>query len=64
VLELTLRPPPQGKSFNEMLALTDELGFVPFDDVGGWRSPRNGALEQKDFVFVRKDFALIENQLA
>jgi FkbM family methyltransferase len=64
VLELTLRPPPQGKSFNEMLALTDELGFVPFDDVGSWRSPKNGILEQKDFLFVRKDFGFIENQLA
>jgi FkbM family methyltransferase len=59
ILELTMtREHPEAKTFVEMLNLMDALGFRPFDDVGGWRSPRTGFLEQKDFVFCRKDLDL------
>lgn len=59
VLELTLEPAhPDAKNLVEMLAIVRDLGFRPFDDVGGWRAPDTGFLEQKDLVFVRRDFDL------
>lgn len=59
VLELTLDPAhPNAKNMVDMLAIVDDLGFRPFDDVGGWRAPDTGFLEQKDLVFVRRDFDL------
>ena len=59
VLELTLAPPQStAKNLVEMLSIADAMGFRPFDDVGGWRAPSTGFLEQKDLVFVRRDFDL------
>ncbi len=55
LLELTLkRLAPEAKVFSEMLELLDSLGFRYFDECGGWRSPRDGRLEQKDVLFLRK----------
>ena len=57
MLELTLkRAVPTAYVFSEMVALMDGFGFVPFDDVGGWRSPLTGFLEQKDVLFARANF--------
>ncbi len=54
VLELTLeRVHPEMKTFQEMINLMSDLGFRYFDDVGEWRTPATGLLEQKDAVFVR-----------
>lgn len=51
VLELTLkRGAPEAKTFLEMINDLECLGLSYFDDVGGWRCPRTGALEQKDVV--------------
>ncbi len=55
LLELTLkRLAPEAKVFSEMLELLDSLGFRYFDECGGWRSPQDGILEQKDVLFLRK----------
>ena len=54
VLELTLaRATPEARTMPEMIATMAELGFEYFDDVGGWRHPLTGRLEQKDVMFVR-----------
>lgn len=58
ILELTLmRVHPQAKTMLEMCNRMDELGFRVFDQVGGWRVPATGELEQIDLVFVRKGLA-------
>ena len=58
LLELTFDPPvAEAKNFVEMMNLMDGLGFRPFDDVGGWRSPQSGFSDQKDVLFVRHDFS-------
>lgn len=55
MLELTLeRLAPQAKVFREMLELMSGYGFDYFDEVGEWRHPGTGRLEQKDVLFVRK----------
>jgi len=55
ILELTIhRIVPSAKTLTEMLGVMDELGFALYDDVGGWRSPYSGRLDQKDLLFVRK----------
>lgn len=54
VLELTLqREHPQAKTYREMLDLMEQLGYELLDETDGWRSPKDGRLEQKDSVFVR-----------
>ena len=54
-IELTLeRVHPEMKTFSEMTNLMTALGFRYFDDVGGWRTPATGLLEQKDVLFVRQ----------
>jgi FkbM family methyltransferase len=54
-LELTLdRAHPEAKTFEEMIALMSLLGFRYFDDVGDWRTPSSGMLEQKDALFIRR----------
>jgi FkbM family methyltransferase len=59
VAELTLEPDhADAKDFTEMIVLIDKLGFRLFDDAGGWRFPDSGFLDQKDFVFVRKGWAI------
>jgi FkbM family methyltransferase len=56
VMEITLARVPEGaKNLLEMLNLMDGLGFRYFDDGGEWRSPFDGALEQKDVLLVRKE---------
>ncbi|MBW4604813.1 MAG: FkbM family methyltransferase [Calothrix sp. FI2-JRJ7] len=56
ILELTLiRMQAEAKTFLEMLDMMDKLGFRYYDDVGEWRSPVDGFLEQKDGLFVRKE---------
>ncbi len=53
-IELTLeRVHPEMKTFQEMINLMSDLGFRYFDDVGEWRTPATGLLEQKDALFVR-----------
>ncbi len=54
VLELTLqREHPQAKTYREMLDLMERMGYELLDETEGWRSPKDGRLEQKDSVFVR-----------
>lgn len=58
LLELTFAPPVEtARDFTQMVNLMDSYGFRPFDDIGGWRSPKTGFSDQKDFMFVRKDFS-------
>jgi FkbM family methyltransferase len=55
VLEITLAPPFEGaKGLLEMISLMERIGFRYSDDVGEWRSPVDGRLEQKDILFVRQ----------
>jgi FkbM family methyltransferase len=55
LLELTLyRANERARTFAEMINLMSELGFDYYDDVGEWRSPINGRLEQRDALFVRR----------
>ena len=55
LLELTLyRANERARTFAEMVNLMSELGFDYYDDVGEWRSPLNGRLEQRDALFVRR----------
>jgi FkbM family methyltransferase len=44
----------ESKSFDEMYSIISALGFRYFDDVGEWRSPKDGRLLQKDVLFVRE----------
>jgi len=54
VLELSLvKYAPEAKVFTEMLTIMENLGFRYYDEAGGWRSPINGALLQKDVIFLR-----------
>ena len=54
ILELTLvRVVAGARTLPEMIALMTDLGFDYYDDVGSWRNPRSGRLEQKDVMFVR-----------
>ena len=56
ILELTIeREHPDAKTYREMLDLMDQLGYRLVDETEGWRTPKNGVLEQKDSVFVRRD---------
>ena len=56
ILELTIqREHPDAKTYREMLDLVDDLGYQLVDETDGWRSPRNGILEQKDSIFVRRE---------
>lgn len=58
VLELTLqRCVPEARTFLEMVLQMEQAGFRYFDDIGGWRNPVTGSLEQKDVVFVNKTIA-------
>jgi hypothetical protein len=36
-----------------MLNVMHDLGFRYYDDAGHWRAPEDGALQEKDAVFVR-----------
>ena len=55
VLELTLVRVHGGtKTLLEMCNRMNALGFRIFDQVGNWRVPTSGELEQLDVVFVRK----------
>lgn len=55
LLELSLvRFAPEAKVFGEMLDLMESLGFRYFDECGGWRSPQDGRILQKDVLFLRK----------
>lgn len=59
ILELTLTAVPDGaKGLLEMLETMDALGFRVFDQVGDWRNPTTGVLEQMDIAFVRKELKL------
>ncbi|MGL4637684.1 MAG: FkbM family methyltransferase [Beijerinckiaceae bacterium] len=61
ILELTLaRVHPSARTLLEMSNRMMELGFRMFDQVGGWRVPTSGELEQLDVVFVREG---LENTL-
>jgi FkbM family methyltransferase len=56
ILELTLhRAHGQAKTYLEMLAMMDQLGYEVIDEREGWRDPKTGILKQKDTVFVRKE---------
>ncbi len=56
ILELTLRSgPPGSKTLIEMIHLMEALGFHYFDDVGEWRCPIDGTLQQKDILFMRQE---------
>jgi FkbM family methyltransferase len=59
LLELTLRKSAEGaKTMLEMVDMLTRQGYVYADDVGCWRNPVTGLLEQKDVLFVREEFAL------
>lgn len=52
-LELTLkRALPEARTFLEMVQDLECRGFHYLDDIGDWRSPQSGALEQKDVIFA------------
>ena len=56
ILELTLHETAPGtKAFTEMVQIMGDLNFIPFDEVGEWRSPQTGFLQQKDVMFGRRD---------
>ena len=58
VIELTLmRGVPEARTFLEMIVQLENDGFQYFDDVGDWRNPVSGLLEQKDVIFVNKEIA-------
>src|SRR5262249_48110297 len=40
--------------FHEMCALIKGLGFRYYEDAGGWRSPIDGTMLQKDVFFFRE----------
>jgi FkbM family methyltransferase len=40
--------------FHEMCTLIKGLGFRYYEDMGGWRSPMDGTLLQKDVLFVKE----------
>lgn len=42
------------KDLLEMLEIMNDIGFRYFDDIGEWRTPKEGILFQKDIVFARK----------
>jgi len=46
---------PQARLFPEMYEFIRSLGFRYYEDAGGWRSPVNGTLLQKDVLFVREN---------
>ncbi len=59
ILELSLvRYASQSMLFIDMCELLRDLGFRYYEDVGGWRSPVDGTLLQKDVVFVRNTLGL------
>jgi FkbM family methyltransferase len=61
VVELSLiRYDKQAKILSEMMQLIEGLGYRYYDDVGCWRSPKDGTLLQKDIVFLRKDLLVPE----
>lgn len=68
ILELTIaREHPEAKTYREMLDLMDSIGYELVDEMEGWRSPKDGRLEQKDAVFVRKaasNIAFVPNRAA
>ena len=37
---------------------SDELGFRYYDETGGWRSPSDGTLLQKEVAFIRSDLLI------
>jgi len=55
-----VRYDPQARVFLEMLQLLDQLGFRYYDETGGWRSPVDGTLLQKEVLFVRRNILLPE----
>ncbi|MBJ7900792.1 MAG: FkbM family methyltransferase [Cyanobacteria bacterium RI_101] len=55
-----IRYDEQALVFLEMLNLLDRLGFRYYDETGGWRSPIDGTLLQKEVVFIRKDLLVPE----
>jgi FkbM family methyltransferase len=55
VLELTLkRAIPEARTFLEMINDMESRGFHYLDDIGDWRSPITGQLEQKDIILCSK----------
>jgi len=64
ILELTLfRTHAQAKTLLEIANRMNTLGFRILDQVGGWRIPSTGEMEQLDVAFVRKDFALFSQDV-
>ncbi len=58
VMELTLqRCVPEARTFLEMVVQMEQAGFQYFDDIGDWRNPVTGILEQKDVLFINKKTA-------
>jgi len=54
VVELSLvQYDSDAKTLADMVGMISNLGFRYYDDAGEWRSPVDGALLQKDIVFVR-----------
>lgn len=55
VVELSLvQYDADARTLAEMVGMISDLGFRYYDDAGEWRSPVDGALLQKDIVFVRE----------
>jgi FkbM family methyltransferase len=53
ILELTLkRCIPEARTFLELVNQMEAAGFHYLDDLGGWRCPIRGTLEQKDVIFA------------
>lgn len=61
VVELSLiQYDENARTLAEMVNVISDLGFRYYDDAGEWRSPVDGALLQKDIVFIRKDLIPLE----
>jgi hypothetical protein len=48
--------------FHEMCELIRSLGFRYYEDAGGWRSPVDGTLLQKDVLFVKEHLYVYKRQ--
>ncbi|HYG35246.1 MAG TPA: FkbM family methyltransferase, partial [Clostridia bacterium] len=56
IVELSMiRYTDEAKLFPEMCDLIRRLGFRYYEDLGGWRSPVDGTMLQKDVLFVREN---------
>ncbi|MEO1056377.1 MAG: FkbM family methyltransferase [Actinomycetota bacterium] len=65
ILELTVTRVPDGAlDLLDMIKLMDDLGYRVFDQLGEWRHPSSGELEQVDLAFVRRSASFFDSDKA